>query len=1096
MKSIQRALPAACTFTVLQLALMQAYAAPLTISNVPLFLTTANKANILMMYGNSNSMDSDATGRAVGSTAPNSKSEISRLAIRNLIDNYTGYVNMGLMAYKQYPAVIKKLHDAQYDVSYNSANYDPNHNGPRNGVKKKFRVEVPAGSGHYVYYNVNLPGYYDAEYATEFCYSSTACTSPTYDFMGKGGNCSVRETLPPGVAGSGPWDQYACHSGHTGNTANADRAHNDNGGYSGYRNSPRYHPTDADLGQGITDFGKRMAGQFVSDAWFNNAAPGPGYLHVPIALLDAAQVPKLKAKLGITQYANNKPVDPAFALQNSGLSPLSGTVITAKNYFNGTLTDTSQGGSNPSPPVPNSCRKNFMVTLTDGLPSVTATGVASANTAAMLSELTTEVGLLKNSAAQVETYVVGFALPYGVSITQLDSIAAAGGSGTAYYADDQATLDATFKRIFVDIMSKTSAASAVALNSHSVTIGGHVFQARFSSGDWSGQLLKLALREVEVDGATYMTLDQQAPVWDASDKVDEQASNNTRTIITRKSNNRGIPFRWPTGATPNADKLDSAQMAALNRNAQDAVDGLGSARLDYLRGSAANEGVAGHKFRARPTSKLGDIVNSAPAYVGVPDQNYGLPGHIEYRALHQNRPGMLYVGANDGMLHGFDMATGAERLAYVPSSVFSNLSKLTSPLYSHRYFVDGTPATSDVEFGPNDWHTVLVSGMGGGARGVFGLDISDPTAFSEAAAASIVKFEYTDANDSDIGFIPGPVTIAKLNNGRWAAVFGNGYNSSGNSNNGDAYLFVVDVETGARIAKIKAELAASGGGPRPVVTSPNGLAPPMLIDLDGNDTADVAYAGDLLGNMWKFNLKAAGPGSWGVSYKLFQAPQPITAMPDVGEHPEAGFMVYFGTGKYIEPTDVSAPAANAAVNAMYGIQDLGAPASAQTVTEADLVLQEVTSLPGPLAGGRFRKASVNEVNYANRRGWKLAFPNNVERAVSRPALRDGRLAFTSITPNNAECSTGGTSVFYQLDWLTGGEPAKRQFDTNGDRLHDANDELVAGMEKDGVLSGAAVQDFTKSEGNFFNGSEGKVELIDTALDGKRTRRLSWKQLKK
>lgn len=1086
MNSIKHGLPAACAFTVLQLALMQAYAAPLVLSNAPLFLTTANKPNILMLYGNSNSMDSDATGRAVGSTAATSKSEISRKAIANLIDNYANTVNMGLMAYQQYTSEILKLHDAQYDVSYDSANYQPDYAGPRNGLKKKFRVEVPAGSGNWIYYNVNLPGYYNFEAAKEFCYSTTACTSPTNDFMGKTNNCSVRETLPVGGPNHGPWDAYLCYPNKTGSNAQADKAPNQSAGYSGSYTNPTYWPTDADLGQGITDFGKRMASQFVSKAWFNNAAPGPGYLHVPVAVLDTVQIPKLKAKLATTQYTVNAPTDPTKPLQNSGLSPLAGSVNTARKYYNGTLTETSQGGSASAPVVPNSCGKNFLVTLTDGLPSVTAAGVASANTVAMLDELTTQVAQLKASQAKVETYVVGFALPYGVSVTQLDRIAAAGGSGTAHYADDPTTLDATFRRIFVDIMGKTSAASAVALNAQSLAVGGHVFQARFSSSDWSGQLFKLALREDTVNGQKVTTIDP-TPVWKASEQVDSQSLLNQRTIITRKANGRGVPFRWTSALAANA--LDTAQIDLLNKNAAGLTDANGAKRLAYLRGVATDEGSAGIGLRARPTTKLGDIVNSAPVYVGVPDQNYGLPGHIEHRNRWASRPKMLYVGANDGMLHGFDLETGRERLAYVPGALFRHLTALTTPQYAHRYYVDGSPATSDVQLANGSWRTMLVSGMGGGARGVFGLDVTDPAGFSEANAASIVKFEYTDANDSDLGHISGPIGIAKLNNGRWAAIFGNGFASSGNANHGNAFLYIVDVENGSLIKKIAATLPVNGQPPA-AGTSPNGLSGPLLIDQDNDDKVDYVYAGDLLGNMWKFDLSGTGQGDWGVSHKVFQAPAPITSVPEVGEHPNGGYIVYFGTGKYLEVSDIGATPASAPFNAMYGIHDTGTT----TVAASTLVTQTFESIT-TMAGGKFRKATRRAVETTNN-GWKLQFPTNGERVVSPPQLRDGRLIFTSMAPNDAACSTGGTSYFNQVNWLTGGELADPQFDTNGDQLAGgANDETVASVEVEGVLSSAAIQSRDKSEANLLNGSSGNVELI-RGKGAERARRLSWRQLKK
>lgn len=1044
------------------LAALPATAAQLTLSHTPLFLTSSAKANVLMVYGNSNSMDSDPTGKAVGSASASSKSEIARAAIKAVVEGYTNYINMGLMAYQQNALTLRYLHDSQYDVSYSSTNYSASFTGARNSTTKKFRVANPTSAGNYIYFNVNLPYYSTGNDGNGFCYAATACTDSTHDFKGSGASCNVDEHPT-----SGPWDSYACYSNKTTTSDAAPAAAGS--GYSTSKFTSSLSPTDSDLGQGITDFGKRLAWQYVSQAWFNNTSPGKGYLHVPIAALDATQAAKINKKLDTSQFASDQKTNINYPLQNAGLTPLEGTVMTAKDYFAGSLTATAQGG--PASAPPNSCGKNFLVALTDGLPSVTKDGVASANVTTNLSDLTTAVAALKASTSKTETYVVGFALPYGVSSTQLDTIAAAGGSGTAYNADDTATLNTAFSAIFSDIIAKTAAASAVALNSQSVAANAHVFQAKFSSGDWSGQLLDYTLNA----SGNLVT-----PVnWDAGQKINSQAPD-SRVILTSKpslsSTRKGIPFRWPAAvASPTATELDTSQTTALNTNSTGTVDGYGSARLLYLRGASDNEGTLGLKFRRRPTSKLGDIVNSAPHYVGVPSSTNNASGYSAFRSTNANRTKMVYVGANDGMLHGFDAATGLEKIAYVPTGVYANLSRLTDTTYSHRYFVDGSPTSGDVYYG-SAWHTVLVGSMGVGAKGIFALDVTTPTNFTEGNAANLVNFEFTSSSDSDIGHIPGPVSVVKLNNGRYAALFGNGYNSGGT---GESTLFMVDIETGELIKKINTSAGSAA--------TPNGLATPLAIDTDNNMTVDVVYAGDLLGNVWRFDLSSTNKSQWKVDYKLYQAPQPITSSMDAGEHPLGGYMVYFGTGKYLEPTDV----ASTPTNAMYGIWDKGA-----TVT-GNLQQQVFTNL-ADINGNGYRTATANAINWTTKNGWYATFPTAGERVVSDPVLRGGRVIFTSIIPSSAECSPGGTSWLNEVDWLNGGLLTTPPFDTNGDGVVNSSDTLTQARKLNSVASAPAIQRAPTGKNlelKFLNESSGEIAKVTESANPTSARRLSWRQVK-
>ena len=297
---------------------------------------------------------------------------------------------------------------------------------------------------------------------------------------------------------------------------------------------------------------------------------------------------------------------------------------------------------------------------------------------------------------------------------------------------------------------------------------------------------------------------------------------------------------------------------------------------------------------------------------------------------------MVYVGANDGMLHGFDGLTGAEKLAYVPSPVYANLSKLTATPYSHRYFVDGTPTIGDAYFS-GAWHSVLVGGLRAGGQGIYALNVTDPTQFAETNASSLVMWEFTDANDADLGYTFSRPNVVKMADGSWAAVFGNGYNNTeadGHaSTTGAAVLYIVNVQTGALIKKISTGVGSSQD---PTGASrPNGLATVTPVDVNQDGITDYIYGGDLFGNLWKFDVTATSSGSWDVAFHsggaaspLFKAcggntcnsgnAQAITTRVTVGYGPNRiGYMVYFGTGKYLEATDVN----DLSTQTLYGIWD-------------------------------------------------------------------------------------------------------------------------------------------------------------------------------
>lgn len=1051
----------------LSLALLAAFSASycgvsggalLNLSPIPLFVTSATKANVLLILDNSNSMDEDASGAAVGSASPTSKSEIARNAAEAIVTKYTGQINMGLMAYQQTltggDAVrLMELHNSPYDVSYNPSDFNSAFTGARNSQTKRFRISNPTSPGDFIHYNVALPFYQSTNGGNGYCYSNTAIAFDNGE-------------VAPGP-GNGPWDTYRCYETKTG-SSNTLPAMDGTGaaaeGYGGSSFTSSFYPTDSDLAQGILDFGRFLTYHYVSPTWFSNSNPGRGYLHVPIGNLDAAKATALNTKLNVSQFVTNGPTNASLPLQNAGLTPIEGTFITAKDYFAGNLTVAEEGGPQTAPP--NACGKDFVVFLTDGLPSTNAAGAVQTVPATAIADAATAAGNLHTATRPVKSYVVGFALPYGTAPGILDTIAAAGGTSTAFDAANTASLNSAFTTIFNNIIADSGSAAAVALTSGNVVAGGKIYQGHFNALDWSGNLTAYS---------TNSNGDISGVAWNANTVLNGQNYDSGRRIITFKpSTGGGIPFRWPvTPASPTATELDvTTQVDVLNKDATNTYDGRGQDRLNFIRGQT---GISG--FRPRLLSVLGDIVNSAPAYVGPP--NFSYPDTLEaasynsFQSTHATRTPMIYVGANDGMLHAFDAATGEEKLAYVPSQVYKNLSQLTADPYSHRYFVDGSPTIVDT-FYSGAWHTTLVSSLGAGGQGVFALDVTDPSTFSEANAASIVRWEFSH---NDLGYVFDRPKIVKLNTGVWAAVFSNGYNNSeadgSASTTGSASLFIVNIATGVLIEKI----SVTGGS----TANPNALATPALVDIDSDGDVDYAYAGDLLGNMWKFDLCnpnglgicANSSSGWGVALggPLFVATdsggtrQPITSAAEVTRHFSGdGYQLYFGTGKYLEAIDI----ATTGQQTFYSIWDK--EITPTTISgRSNLQAQTITTTISA-SGNLYRTSSANSVDWeapvnvgGTKRGWFMDLPVSGERIVSKPTLYGGRILFTTLIPNSAVCGNGGTGWLMELDAMSGSPLSGPSFDVDGDGDVDANDHLgtpgvyPSGRQSSSIPSAVTIQ---------------------------------------
>ena len=1088
-------------------------AAPLSIAQYPLFLTNRVLPNVLVIYDNSESMDATMAGKLIAGDDPTTRGNTARTVLRNTINSFSSLFNWGLETfytsgpglYSTYPYWLGNDQTMVFTDDCVPGGASGGISASNNGLRCIPNPQPFAG-GNYVTYDraSDDPDINDVLYIGYFGPGAWATTA------GPGGSYCFWFTHNAGLAFEANMSSFWTCFG--------------------------FSPTDAGYLPNNPPITRQI---YAYRAWgFYSDVNGYGNVVEPIKTSGAAgHLSNLMTLLGNeTKYGPD--------LKNSAVfTPLAGSLNTAQQYFT--------GGSSP---IALSCQRNFVMLATDGNPTASMSGwdamyplsqqqnvYNSATQTWTFSQAARDVFgqvtplrslTFGGHSYDVQTYVVGMGdtVANPGSIATLNQTAYLGGTNQAYLAADAGALASAFQAIAVDIESKTAAASAVSLNTGSWGTSTNLYQARFNSGDWSGELISYAINE---DGS----IGHQ--VWDAGQVINTQNWSSGRSILTYKPSAslgaRGIPFRWPASfpGAPLGGEMDLAQSTLLNSDIAGHPDGFGSQRVQWIRGDSSNEsgtcGTCTPSFRSRPTSKLADIVHSAPTYVAAPA--FGYPDSMEaapystFAVANAGRTATIYVGANDGMLHAFNAQTGAETLAYVPSPIYRNLSALTTQSLSsdpnappaHRYYVDGSPTVGDA-FYDGAWHTLLAGALAAGGQGIYALDVTNPSTFSENAAGSIARWEFNDANDADMGLVFGQPLIVKTNDGRWSVIVANGYNNTDSdgsaSSTGHAVLYVIDAQTGVLTAKIDTNAGTT--------TTPDGLSGAIAVDTTGDGIADVVYAGDLAGNMWKFDLASSNPGAWQVAFggtPLFSTGgQPITTRPDVTKFSQGGYLVVFGTGRYIDNSDNG----TTDQQTFYGIRDQGAAVGSIT----SLVHQNVVLNASGSDANTYRITThavgaptldaalpgddtVSKTTYnGSKKGWYLTLPTSGERAVTDPSIRAGRVIFNTLIPNTDPCGYGGSGWVMEVDVMTGNRYDTPTFDTNGDNTisaadlvnYDGSMENTSGRQITSIPAAAGFLRMPSCppgacfENKYVNTSSGSVEVIgETAGLGTQGRK-SWRQI--
>lgn len=625
-------------------------------------------------------------------------------------------------------------------------------------------------------------------------------------------------------------------------------------------------------------------------------------------------------------------------------------------------------------------------------------------------------------------------------------------------------LENSLRAVFQDVIASSNTAPAVA--SAQLTDGSLKYVVSFDGNDGHGELDAFA---IQTNGLFSTTAK-----WKAHERLTATPPG-SRVIITNQVD--------ATGASLGGTALRWASLTAETRAAAFGTDANAEKRLNWMRGSRADEAPFGAGLRARNAlSIMGSVVNSNPHVQRPPRAPFfggAFPGYGDFVLAQKDRPPIIWLSSNDGMLHGFnasDNATlgGTPVLSYLPQPLHSNLQAWINPSDTPVVaLADGSPFTADVMVNDatNPWRTYLFSSLGRGAPGFFALDVTDTGKInpatgalidsgdmSESNASTIFRWQFTAADDTsgDLGynieqantasrFTGQAASVAKMNNGKFAVMFGNGVNSPNNSS--ALYILFVDgpsstgwstAGAGASYVKLTAVDSADN------TSLPNGLSQPTWVDKTGDGIADAIYAGDLRGNLWKFDVSSNNIANWKVAYSvavgdtkpLYKAalvdtggisrPQPITTAPQFTLHPQGGYLITFATGKAVSSVDFPDPFTRP--HTLYGVWDKPS-LSTQTGTDLAAALPRGLSKLLPRTFNRLADGSgagyvtgAELIDWSTKDGWYMNFPSSSEMVVSNIVVNSLRLlSVVSLAPKNnlGECSSAPDAYITFLSPLTG-----------------------------------------------------------------------------
>ncbi len=795
------------------------------------------------------------------------------------------------------------------------------------------------------------------------------------------------------------------------------------------------------------------------------------------------------------------------SLRGRTATPLGEALLEITQYYQGKASNFGVISGNYTSPIKYRCQKNFTIVLTDGeatddnnhsgvsicttttanCPSILEGSNPASSTpgfgdtsnrpralrdvAKYANELdmrTTGNDLdnksfddVKFKTQNMQTYTVGFAV-----VNNVLPAAAKVGGGKYYPVINEAELTTSLTNAVNDIVASISNAGGVATQTDIVSTANKVFQPVFNPKGWYGEL-----RCYNLDSAGNFN------------PATSQCTPNAKAVIPAVAS-RKIYSSKVTGSTPTTTSFifnDTAGLTAMT-SAQSTALGSSSAErkntINFIRGT---ENISG--FRTRPNGLLGDIVDSQPVVVSKPIGQTLDSDYAKFTTDNASR-NMVFIGANDGMLHTFGISNMTELMAYIPSPVYSNLKSLTASDYGisggtpHEFYVNGSMRQADIKLGGN-WKTILVGGLGQGGKGYYAVDATQDTNFS--AANTTIKWEWTDQSTNTMGYAFGTPIIYNVRTATDtvtpAVILTNGYENkwvkgASPQTPNTSSLYIINANTGALIKQID-------------VTGGAGLSSPAGIDAGQDGVLDYLYAGDINGKLWRFDLTDENPDNFKVvATPIYNAgtSKPIVMRPAVmqlndKDGNQIGNLVMFGTGKLLTDTDRT----DITQQSFYTIVDKMED-SPTTIVESSLQAQSISETKDISSGtniriGNYRKASAspldlrtgtNTADSTKNKGWYINFPVSSERLVTSPMIFDDKILFgTGIPQSTEKCLPGGKGWVMGLNPYTGSvttnnskktklsysfiDIQKDGKSTEADKVKFASgDQFISGYEKEGI----------------------------------------------
>lgn len=689
--------------------------------------------------------------------------------------------------------------------------------------------------------------------------------------------------------------------------------------------------------------------------------------------------------------------------------------------------------------------------------------------------------------------------------------AAVNGRGRYFSAGDPQALTNSLTNAFSDIAARNGAGAAAASSTLQPVLGtDHIFLGSYRTRAWTGNLKAHAINTPD-NGITFTIGPDE--VWSAASRLDAMTytSRNIyyqRRVTTATGVNSSLgAFTW---ANLNSDADASTFLNHFNRfcdqttiptqcpalTTTQKTSAKGENLVNFLRGERANEGTL---YRTRE-SRLGDIVDASPVFVGAPPFKYTGQNYTTYQTAQANRCPVVYAAGNDGMLHAFSAKStksihalcpdaGSEMWAYIPRAVMSHMYMLADSNYAdnHRFYVNATPVVSDISSVTNqadgttvnEWKTILVGGFGAGGRGYYALDITTP-----GTPASLWEF-----SDSDMGQSFGNPVVTQIQladeSTQWVVAFTSGLNNGGNG-----YLYILNAHTGALLYKIPTLVNGSAVG---TAAAPSGLNKlNAWIDSPTYNLSTRFYAGDMLGNLWRFdadNLTAPVNGAADTravrlaNLSVGGTPQPITTRPELAEVIYAGYkhaVVLVGTGRYLGLSDLS----TTGTQSIYGIKDPLTSTGWGNVRPS--LIQQTLSAYQESPSLRTLTKNTVDWNTATVAGWYIDLPDSGERVAFNMSLAYNTLTAASLIPVADVCSGDGTSWLYRLDIASGSYSDKSTVAGEKSAQAIVGTTLVQITDNDGKTDGTII---VTSDGN---ASVKKNDSPPAGVAG--LRRTSWREL--